>query len=749
MVKYRGNSKIKHEHSIIPGLREFLEDELEPMYETRAIIPGRITKKKGTNPKFRVRFQYPTTSGAKILAYSSGSVQEVFVVTSNPQGLKQKLDESGKRSSPPKSKRREKTPRSSKRELERATRRFTEEIGAPKTAFKPSKFQREALDCILKGDVMVIAPTGSGKTWIAEQAMARLLAEGKQCWYTTPLKALSNQKYDNFRRLFGEENVGILTGEREENSQAPLIVATTEVFRNALYTASREPQLAVLDEAHYLGDEDRGTTWEEIIILASPETHLLLLSATISNAGEIAEWMESVRGNKPYLVTENERPVPLRHGFIAGKYILPLESEFIDQQKPKKGGGRFQPERMIEVLEERNLLPAIVFLPTRKDCDRAAREFQGAPEADTSARIGVLNEMGKDNPHLWKNPLIKPLIDSGVASHHAGHLTEWKIAVERLLAQGKLRAVFATTTLAAGLDVPARSVVLPTLLTRDAMGARPLGSLEFHQMTGRAGRRGKDNVGFVILDTSHPKDLLTALNLKDAAPDPIKSAFSINYYQILNLLSRFDIEETTQILEKSLLLFQQNSRKRAKKTRAKLWDEMNKRIDILQNFGYLDNNLSPTELGEWASLIRHEYSLIFSEAIRRKLYTSLSPSEFAGWAAAMSPSRAPDYGISRLDLKPLLKLINELQRTERRKGIPPVQSSHEEAVKKAKAIKAWAEGAEWEKITLEAGIEEGDFQRLVLQTSEVLRELSRLPLPVASLAGKACNLILRPPFELG
>ncbi|MFP4641999.1 MAG: DEAD/DEAH box helicase [Dehalococcoidia bacterium] len=748
-MKYRGNSKIKHEHGIIPGLREFLEDELEPMYETRTIIPGRITKKKGTSPGFRVRFQYPTSSGAKILAYNSGAVQEVFVVTSDPESLKRKLEQSGKKPSPPKPKKTEKAPRSSMRDLEQATDEFTEEIGTPETAFEPSEFQREALDCIPEGDVMVIAPTGSGKTWIAEQAMAKLLAEGKQCWYTTPLKALSNQKYDNFQRLFGEENVGILTGEREENSQAPLIVATTEVFRNALYTGSRQPWLAVLDEAHYLGDEDRGTTWEEIIILASPETHLLLLSATISNAEEIAEWMESVRGHKPYLVTENERPVPLRHGFITGKYILPLEPELIDQQKPKKGRSRFRPERMIEMLEERNLLPAIVFLPTRKDCDRAARGFQGSPEAETSSRIGVLNEIGKDNPHLWKNPLINSLIDSGVASHHAGHLTEWKIAVERLLALGKLRAVFATTTLAAGLDVPARSVVLPTLLTRDAVGTRPLNSLEFHQMTGRAGRRGKDNVGFVILDMSHPRDLLTALNLKDAAPDPIKSAFSINYYQILNLLSRFDIEETTQILEKSLLLFQQTSRKRAKKTRAKLWDEMNKRIEVLQNFGYLDSNLSPTELGEWASLIRHEYSLVFSEAIRRELYPSLSPSEFAGWAAAMSPSRAPDYSISRLNLKPLLKVINELQRTEKRKGIPPVQSSSEEAVKKATAVKAWAEGAEWRKTILEAGIEEGDFQRLVLQTSEVLRELSRLPLPVASLASKARDMILRPPFELG
>lgn len=318
-MRYRRGSKIKYEHSLIPGLKEFLEDELEPLDYVQVIIPGRINKTKGSLPGLRVRFQYPVKGGAKILAYSSGATQEVFVVTSRPEKLREEL-EGFKR--PPRAKRggKIKPEGLTKNRLEQFAEEFVRGLGEPEfPSLSPSPFQEEALKFVLQGDVIVTAPTGSGKTWIAERAMENFLREGKTCWYTTPLKALSNQKYENFRRLFGEGNVGLLTGERKENPSAPLIVATTEVFRNILYSRDQKPSLVTLDEAHFLGDKERGTTWEEIIILASPETHLLLLSATIPNADEIASWMEAVRGRRPFLVSEGERPVPLRYGFLTSK----------------------------------------------------------------------------------------------------------------------------------------------------------------------------------------------------------------------------------------------------------------------------------------------------------------------------------------------------------------------------------------------------------------------------------------------
>lgn len=197
-------------------------------------------------------------------------------------------------------------------------------IGTPEPSpIVPDDFQIEALNAINKEDVLVTAPTGSGKTWIAREEIRRLLVEGKRAWYTTPLKALTNSKYLEFSQEFGEENVGILTGDRKENANAPLIVGTTEIYRNQLFDALRTGEqvgtdFVILDEAHYLADEDRGHVWEEAIILSPPRIRLLLLSATVGNAEEFAQWIEEVRGVKVRVINRaGSRPVPLRAAFIA------------------------------------------------------------------------------------------------------------------------------------------------------------------------------------------------------------------------------------------------------------------------------------------------------------------------------------------------------------------------------------------------------------------------------------------------
>ncbi|NQT49024.1 MAG: DEAD/DEAH box helicase [Chloroflexi bacterium] len=742
-MRYRGSSKIKHEHSMLPGVRDFLESELESLEYIQTIVPGRIKKAKKFTPGLQIRYGYPVKGGAKILVYSTGAVQEVFVVTSQPEKLRdleKKPAKVGRKGTAKKN-------GLSRTKLEQITAEFIEGLGEPEPSpLFPSLFQREALELVLQGDVIVTAPTGSGKTWIAERAVENLLDEGKTCWYTTPLKALSNQKYDNFRRLLGDERVGLLTGERKENPTAPLIVATTEVFRNGLYSGDQRPWLVVLDEAHYLGDEQRGTTWEEVIILALPETRLLLLSATISNVDEIVNWMERVRGVRPYLVKEQERPVPLRCGFSSHtyKYILPLDSGLFDYRR--KGGAHFNPVKAVEALEERELLPAIVFLSSRKACDRAASRFEGIPWKDRTSRFQIFAEAAAGNPYLWENRLIGPLMDSGVASHHAGHLTGWKVSVERMLARGELRVVFATTTLAAGLDVPARTVVLPTLLTRDEYGPRLLNTLEFHQMTGRAGRRGMDRIGFVVLDPELDRDLALALNLHNAEPEPIRSAFKVNYHQVLNLLSRFDFDMTLEILERSLLLFQQVSRKDFRGARAQLGENLRSRIDVLQKFNYLDKTRSITDFGRWALLIRHENSLILTELIRRSLCRSLSASELAGWVAALTSGRSPRGLACRTDIRPLLGLARELEGLEKKKGIYSAPLSPGEAWRKAASVKLWVEGEAWDRLVAKADVEEGDLQWLLLQTSEGLRQLEDLPLPVAYTAEEARSRLLRMPL---
>ncbi|RLB01190.1 MAG: ATP-dependent DNA helicase [Deltaproteobacteria bacterium] len=642
--------------------------------------------------------------------------------------------------------------RLTRRTLERLESRFLEGIGEPEQkGFEPSPFQRKALAALLQyRDVIVVAPTGSGKTWIAIEAMDRFLAEGRRCWYTTPLKALSNQKFDDFRRRFGPERVGLLTGERRENPSAPLIVATTEVLRNVLYRGEGGPDFVVLDEAHYLGDEDRGTTWEEVIILSPPESQLLLLSATISNVRELAGWMREVRGEEPQVVKADERPVPLRYGFLAPRgRVLPLEPKLVS--KVRRSGKRPSPEGVLDLLEEKGLLPAIWFLPRRRDCDLVASRFGRLRWRGREERRRVFEEVARGDPYLWSHPLLEALIGAGVASHHAGHLTGWKVAVERMLARGLLRAVFATTTLAAGLDVPARTVVLTALGNG---GDHPLTALEFQQMTGRAGRRGKDRVGFVLLIGRSRRDLFEGMELAEAEPEPLRSSFRLQYYQILNLLDRYDLEEATGVLQQSFLLYQIRSGRKRERVQRGLLRQFRRRADLLKGLGYLDEDYGVTEAGRWCLLLRHEYSLVLAELIRRDLYRDLSAAALAAWVGSLSTERAPRRLIEPVDLRPLAGVIFELEGLERKMRIPPMglaelfqpHGAPSEAKRRAAAVRAWAEGADWRELAYEAEMEEGDLQRLMLQTAELLREMEDLPLGISTLAREARLSLLRSPI---
>ncbi len=650
------------------------------------------------------------------------------------------------------------------RDVRQWVREFLEGMGEPEPQpFMPSDFQIAALNAVLERDTIVVAPTGSGKTWIAEQAIAHFLAEGRRSWYTTPLKALSNQKYDAFKELFGEENVGLLTGERRENSQAPIIVATTEVLRNLLYAASGEiaADFIVLDEAHYLADPERGVTWEEVIILAPPESRFLLLSATIANADELAGWMKEVRGQEPALiwVDSKERPVPLRYGFL-DKFGRPLPLKIVDLL-PQKALKRLiwhsiNPVDLVHRLRERNLLPAIIFLPRRRDCDEAVRMFRRyRMEEGREEREAMFAQLAQQFPRLWEHPLARYLIEAGVAPHHAGHLTAWKIAVERMLRAGLVRAVFATTTLAAGLDVPARTVVLPTLRVRDEKGERTLTALEFHQMTGRAGRRGKDKVGFVLVIPRHPRDFERAKELAESEPEDLRSAFRVQYYQVLNLLATMGYEDALTVLDKSFAVYQmaRRSHRRAKTVRQELRTEFKRRASLLQELGYLDEDWHPTIIGEWGLLIRHERSLFIVEAVRQGLMDTLSPEELAGWAAAFTTERSPRYPVARVNLEPLWWLVYELEELEEKHKLEPSRFSDEfegehfsDANRRAAAVFRWAEGKwDWNMLVERSGSDEGDLQRLILQAAEVLRQLEELPLPVASRAKLARLSLLRDP----
>ena len=439
-------------------------------------------------------------------------------------------------------------------------RAFLSGLGEPaRLPLIPDPFQQAAVTASLDSDVVVVAPSGSGKTWIAERAISRALANGQTVCYTTPLKALSNQKFRRFRTLFGYHSVGLLTGERRENTGAPVVVATTEILRNQLYGQGPFPELIILDEAHYLADPDRGSAWEEVMVLAPPTSLLLLLSATISNAEVLANWMASIRPRRPELITTEVRPVPLRYGWLGEqRSVLPMGlAPYLLTPAAFRSLQAHHLPGLFHTLRGSNLLPAILFWPTRRACDDAVAAFREVRLPGARERAEAYHEWTREYPLLETHPFRHSLIGAGVAPHHAGHLMAWRIVVEELLRAGLLSLVFATTTLAAGLDVPARTVVLPDLDVWDTDGPRPMSALEFHQMVGRAGRRGKDRVGFVLLLPDSQEALNSAQTLMTSAAEPLHSAFQVSYGQILALLGRFTLPEAREFWSQTFAAYEQ------------------------------------------------------------------------------------------------------------------------------------------------------------------------------------------------
>lgn len=456
----------------------------------------------------------------------------------------------------------------------RSAQAILAEIGLPeRKPFVPDPFQREAVKLVQEADVLVSAPTGSGKTWIAEQSMRHIFCQGGRCWYASPLKALSNSKYREFGEIFGQEKVGILTGDRKENAEAPIIVGTTEILRNQLYDAmasgeSLKVDLVVLDEAHYLADPERGVVWEEVIIYLPARVRLLLLSATLANAEELAAWMAHLRRQACRVVRAEERPVPLAALFLAPDgEVQPLTKN--GQLTPRLRHLLRRPEslkravpvdRVLLALEELDLLPAIFFLPSRADCDQAlayCRKPPGGRWAEGLDKLEVrLGQILAEHPFLRGDQLVAIIRRYAVASHHAGHLPHLKLVIERLMQEGLLRAIFSTSTVAAGVNFPARSVVLPQSDRFNGQHFVALTATELKQMTGRAGRRGMDKVGFIVLPPGPHQNLRLLADLLAAPPEPIQSQMQISFSMVLNLILSHAPDQVRPLLDLSLAAFQ-------------------------------------------------------------------------------------------------------------------------------------------------------------------------------------------------
>ncbi|WP_269621809.1 DEAD/DEAH box helicase [Prochlorococcus marinus] len=448
-------------------------------------------------------------------------------------------------------------------------------------SFPLDDFQIEAIDALNQGhSVVVSAPTGSGKTLIGEYAIYRAIAHGQKVLYTTPLKALSNQKLRDFRSQFGYENVGLMTGDLSVNRGASVTVMTTEIFRNMLYAEADERddplvdvETVVLDECHYMNDSQRGTVWEESIIHCPSSVQLIALSATVANAGQLTDWIQQVHGPTE-LIFSDFRPVPLSFSFCSAKGLHPLLNDArtglhpnCKIWRPPKGKRRkgkvskpLQPEApsicfLISKMVEQNMLPAICFIFSRRGCDKAVRDLYGT--CDLVSRLDKnkieerLNAYVQDNPEgVRKGPHVEAL-KKGIAAHHAGVLPAWKELIEELFQQGLVKVVFATETLAAGINMPARSTVISSLSKRTENGHRQLMGSEFLQMAGRAGRRGLDSQGHVVTVQTRFEGVREAGQLATSPANPLISQFSPSYGMVLNLLQRYDLEKSRELVLRS------------------------------------------------------------------------------------------------------------------------------------------------------------------------------------------------------
>ncbi len=446
--------------------------------------------------------------------------------------------------------------------------------------FPLDPFQEEACQAIDAGEnVLVCAPTGAGKTVVAEWAVKVALATGKRCLYTTPLKALSNQKFFDLCQRFGEENVGLSTGDVSVRSQANLVVMTTEVYRNMLYaagpdatsTALREVAYVILDECHYMNDTDRGTVWEESIIYSPNTIQLIGLSATVANSVQMRDWLDAIHGTTR-LVSTDFRPVPLRHYYFRKDKLLSVFEQsgkkkslnaklfrYKDERAPRRRGDRSardllcDPKKLVAKLESQEMLPAIYFVFSRKGCEKLMHDARGAVHltaAEQSAIDLAVRTRAVSSPEILEHPHLDSL-RRGLAVHHAGILPVWKSLVENLFSAGLLKVVFATETLAAGINMPARTTVISALSKYTGDGLRPLTGSEMLQMSGRAGRRGMDRVGNVVIG-AHPKEPVEMVAaLARAKAEPLESHFLPTYGMVLNLLERRDLEQVKELLDRS------------------------------------------------------------------------------------------------------------------------------------------------------------------------------------------------------
>ncbi len=593
-------------------------------------------------------------------------------------------------------------------------------------------------------DVLVSAPTGAGKTLIAEFAVEQCVEAGKRAIYTAPIKALSNQKYRDFREL-GTIDIGIMTGDVTIRPDAPLLIMTTEIFRNSIF--ERGPELedvgyVVFDEIHYMDDVERGTVWEESIIFAPPEIRILALSATVSNLKQFCEWMSQVREREIVRIESKDRPVPLLH-YLHFPDIGPRRAEKVKSlPRPKhprkrgRGPNRSRARSLLDRLQREKKLPALFFCFSRRECEARARENVRRKLLSPKERDDIERHFDEvcDRFEIQEDSSLeelRSLARSGISYHHAGLLPLQKELVERLFTSGLLKLLFTTETFALGINMPARSVLFSSLRKFDGVGFDRLKARDYQQMAGRAGRQGIDDEGLVYSLLDDPRNKLEDVKKTlFGSIEPIRSRFNLSYSTLLNLHHHLGAQ-IFEAWEKSFNNFQwaRMSRKKREKNERRQRQAITQRLDLLREFHYLDEG-GVLEKGGFARRI-NGYELPVVELVASGLFRALNDEQIALILTAVVfedrksdlYQRMPPHllGEHRRDAE---DIVEKIIARERELNIHP--QTRRLNFKIGRVLHAWWEGDSFDDITSLTNASHGDLVRSFRQVVQLLRQLRKV-----------------------
>jgi len=588
------------------------------------------------------------------------------------------------------------------------------------------RFQEESINYINQGcSVIVSAPTGAGKTAIAEHVISTSLEKKIGVIYTAPIKALSNQKFRDFQAQF-KDNIGILTGDVSLNPLAPVLIMTTEILRNKILDDPESLQKyswVIFDEIHYIDNPERGTVWEESLIFLPKHMNILGLSATIPNIKQFASWIESIHNKPIKTVIEDKRPVPLHFFFPAGNEI----TDKIDHLKRYRFAKPARLSSLINYIRNQDGLPCIYFVFGRRRAEELASELAGTCflSKDEKIRItelysGLCERFGLKSDRTAQD--LYQLVQQGIAYHHAGMLPTLKEVIERLFTSRLLKVIFTTETFALGINMPSRSVLFDGLRKFYGRYVRNLKTRDFYQMAGRAGRRGIDIEGFV-----YPRINLQRMRIDEAKriiygpSEEVKSQLNTSYATILNLYQKYQ-EDLFKIYPLSLHYFQ--SRKNDQKEALRLIES---KLKLLKDWGHIHEN-ALTQKGKFAKSA-YGYELILSELYDRQILEQLDESELGVVAAALVFEPRKNQRIPSSLSKSARKIKNTCEEVydnikdkEQRFRIYPF--SKLPYFHLSTAMEAWLRGTSFDKILRFSDTDEGEIVRYFRMSVQILREIS-------------------------